>query len=255
MSKNPDNQEEKELIHRLGELGLSDKEARVYIALLPLKDAGASAISRQSGLHRQFIYEALERLEALGLARHVVQNGRKKFTAATPNRLVTLVEEKRLSAQAVVKELQERFAGLREQDFEVYQGHNAITAHQYELLRRAPEDSRIDVLSGSVEQFMGMFGEEAEIFEEERVKKNIEVRYLGYESQREALAKMEQGRKLWSYKVLPAKGAGLMNTDIWEDNITLNVLREPYLSFTLTSKEVTAGYREFFEALWSVAKK
>ena len=125
MSKNTD-----EIEKRLEDLGLSEKESRVYLALLPHKDIGSSKLIRATGLHGQFVYDALEKLESRGLARHVVQNGRKKFSANTPDRLMALIEEKRLTAQSVAKELHARFAGKHEQDFEVYQGESAIVAHQ-----------------------------------------------------------------------------------------------------------------------------
>jgi len=45
-----------------------------------------------------------------------------------------------------------------------------------------------------------------------------------------------------------------MNTDIWHDNITLNIFGDPLLSLTITGKEITRGYQEFFETLWGLSK-
>ena len=140
MSKNTD---EKDSIRKLETLGLTEKESRVYLALLPYRDIGSSKLIRATGLHGQFVYDSLSKLEELGLVRHVIQNGRKKFSANTPNRLLSLIEEKRLSAQSIAKELQSRFAGAREQDFEVFQGDSAFAAHQLDLMKRSPEGSAL----------------------------------------------------------------------------------------------------------------
>src|SRR3989344_1184734 len=106
MSKIIDDTGNKDLLNKLQELGLSEKEAAVYLALLPRQDTGTTKLIRATGLHGQFVYAALAKLEDLGLAKHVIQGGRKKFSANTPNRLMSLVEEKRLSAQSIAKELQ-----------------------------------------------------------------------------------------------------------------------------------------------------
>src|SRR3989344_9700595 len=100
MSKNTD---ESAVSAKLEGLGLTEKESRVYLALLPCRDIGSSKLIRATGLHGQFVYDALGKLEEKGLARHVVQNGRKKFSANTPNRLLSLIEEKRLAANALAK--------------------------------------------------------------------------------------------------------------------------------------------------------
>jgi len=256
MSKNTDEIENKDLIRKLENMGLSEKEGRVYVALLPYRDIGSSKLIQMTGLHGQFVYDALARLEEKGLARHVTQNGRKKFSANTPNRLLSLIEEKRHSAQSVAKELQSRYAGEREQDVEIFQGEGAFIAHQFKLLERQPRDTVIDVIASESERYQATF--EAEGLWDDYIKilrdKNIQTRYLGQESQRERLKKME-AQFPWTYRVLPGHATGLMNTDIWNDNVTLNIFGSPILSITITGREIADGYRQFFEALWNLSKK
>lgn len=256
MSKNLDDSSEGGLVGKLEGFGLSEKEARVYIALLPYRDIGSSKLIRATGLHGQFVYDSLQKLEEKGLAKHVVQNGRKKFSANTPSRILSLLDEKRLSASAIVKQLQQRFVGAREQDFEVYQGDSAFVAHQFALLERQPRDSVIDVIASESERYQstieaeGLWDEYLRILKE----KNIQTRYLGSEVQRERLQLLEKTQP-WTYRILPGNATGLMNTDIWHDNITLNTFGDPVLSLTITGKEITDGYREFFQAVWNLSKK
>lgn len=257
MSKNTDEIENKELLRQLENFGLSEKESRVYLALLPYRDIGSSKLIHSTGLHGQFVYDALGKLEELGLAKHVIQNGRKKFSANTPNRLLTLIEEKRLAAQSVAKELQSRFAGKHEQDFEVYQGENAFMAHQLDLLKRSPHGGTIDAIATQTERYQKTF-EEAGLWEEYlqlQAEKQIKIRYLGAPAQRERLQKREKEEPLWTYRILPGHATGLMSIDIWTDNVTSIFYGEPMLCFTLTSKEVADGYREFFNSVWNLSQK
>lgn len=241
---------------KLESIGLSEKESLVYLALLPRRDVGSSKIIQATGLHGQFVYDALARLEQLGLAKHVIANGRKKFSANPPLRLLSLVEEKRLAAQNVARELQERFSGKHEQDFEVFQGETAFMMHQFDMLERVAEDSEALAICGPSERYLATMGEgESEEFEKLRIQKGLRVRYIGMEPQREALTAMRKWRKLWEFRILPGgTSTGLVDTDIWPDNITFNIFGDPVVSFTITNKAVADGYKEFFESLWALSK-
>lgn len=250
MSKIFDENSSQELLKRLEGLGLSNKEGRVYLALLPRRDTGSSKLIKATGLHGQFVYDALERLEELGLAKHVVQNGRKKFTANTPNRLLALVDEKRLTAHSIARELQSRFQGAHEQDFEVYQGRDAFVAHEFSLLEEMPEGSTICVLGGGGGNYISTMDTEMEEYDRLRDRRNIKVRYISAAAQGDALRKMASTRRNFEYRIFPHLEKGLVDTDIWPNKVILNFFGVPLLSFTLTSKEIADSYRQFFEALW-----
>ena len=76
-SKNLD----KDIEYSLERLGLDPKESAVYCALLRLGTVGTSHLLDATGLHGQYVYQALARLEERGLAAHAIVRGRKKFHA------------------------------------------------------------------------------------------------------------------------------------------------------------------------------
>ncbi|MEK7601835.1 MAG: helix-turn-helix domain-containing protein [Patescibacteria group bacterium] len=248
--------EKSEIALKLTGLGLSEKESRVYLALLPYRDIGTSKLIRMTGLHGQFVYDALAKLEEKGLARHVVQNGRKKFSANTPNRLLSLIEEKRLAANALAKDLMSRYAGEREQDVEIFQGDSAFVAHQFELHRRQPTGTTVDVIASETEQYRTTMAREGALDDFFRILKerDLHIRYIGSESQRAEHEKLAK-TGIWTFRYLPGNATGLMNTDIWHDNITLNIFGDTILSVTITGKEIADGYREFFNAVWNLSGK
>ena len=247
--------DDSDLLKKLKALGLSEKEGKVYLALLPRQDTGTSKLIRATGLHGQFVYLALERLEALGLAKHVIQNGRKKFSANTPQRLLSLVEEKRLAAHSVARELQQRFIGAHAQDFEIFQGESAFIAHEFNLLEEMPEGSIIDVLGGGGGNYIKTMSTEMEEYDRLRNSRNIKVRYISAAAQGESLRAMAATRQNFEYRVFPHLEKGLVDTDIWPNKVILNFFGTPLLSFTLTSQEIADSYRQFFEALWMASTK
>jgi len=68
--------------------GLSEKEAKVYLALLELKDALPSTISRKTGVKRPTTYVILETLASKGLASRVDKKGLTYYQALDPRLLV-----------------------------------------------------------------------------------------------------------------------------------------------------------------------
>ena len=73
------------------------------------------------------------------------------------------------------------------------------------------------------------------------------------EPMRERLTEMRKWRKLWEFRIFPGQSTGVVDTDIWPDNLTFNIFGDPILSFTITNKLVADGYREFFESLWKLS--
>ena len=72
----------------LTNFGLTDKQAKVYLALLELSSALPSTISRKSGLKRPTVYVILEQLQEKGLVGHLKKGNSLFFTAVDPKALV-----------------------------------------------------------------------------------------------------------------------------------------------------------------------
>lgn len=87
-------------------LGLSDKEAKVYLATLELGQAPAAEIASHSGVNRATTYVILEELRRKGLISSFEKGKKTYFSAEAPERLSNLfeIEERRLK---------ENFAGLK----------------------------------------------------------------------------------------------------------------------------------------------
>lgn len=73
---------------KLQELGFSEKEVRVYLALLELGSAVASDIAKKAGLKRSTAYVILESLAGRGLTSMVERRGVQLYSAAPPEQLV-----------------------------------------------------------------------------------------------------------------------------------------------------------------------
>ena len=60
-------------------------------------------------------------------------------------------------------------------------------------------------------------------YEKIRQKKQIAIRYLAPESQRELLERRSRERPLFSYRILPNLSEGLVNTSIWNQSVSSSI--------------------------------
>jgi sugar-specific transcriptional regulator TrmB len=79
----------------LKKFGLTDQEARAYIALLQLGTSTIKPIADRSGLKRTSIYNFIEKLIEMELVSRTIVRGRNHYTAVNPERLLE-IEQSRL---------------------------------------------------------------------------------------------------------------------------------------------------------------
>jgi sugar-specific transcriptional regulator TrmB len=97
-----------ELITNLEDLGLSQKEARVYLANLILGPATVQKIADQSGIKRVTTYVILESLNNMGLVSQSNKGKKTYFVAAEPVQLKRLLQKK----EEQIKEQKAHFEGV-----------------------------------------------------------------------------------------------------------------------------------------------
>lgn len=83
-----------QLISHIEELGLSNKEARVYLACLGLGPSAVQKIAEQAGIKRVTAYVILESLVGLGLVSQTVKGKKTYFNAEDPLNLERLVQRR-----------------------------------------------------------------------------------------------------------------------------------------------------------------
>lgn len=78
----------------LAALGLTPKEARVYLSLLKEGPSSVRQLAAATGINRGTVYDILKELQAHGLARFYNAETRQYFVAASPKRLEMIAQEK-----------------------------------------------------------------------------------------------------------------------------------------------------------------
>ena len=108
------------LVEPLKNLGLSEKEAKIYLALLQLGPSTPYQIAKKAELKRPTAYVIAEELVEKGLIVHVPGETPKKYIARTPDSFFEEAESKLQKAKSVLPELRSFQKGTAEKPSIMY---------------------------------------------------------------------------------------------------------------------------------------
>ncbi|MBN2086803.1 hypothetical protein JW758_00480 [Candidatus Peregrinibacteria bacterium] len=93
------------LISDLEQLGLTEEESKVYLAILELGGSYVSSIAKKAGVHRVSCYHTLDNLIRKGIISTFTKDNIKYFSIESPRILVNQAEEKFHHAKKLLPEL------------------------------------------------------------------------------------------------------------------------------------------------------
>ena len=82
------------MIDKLIEIGLNKSEAKIYLSLVHKGSAIASDLVKSTGIHRNIIYDNLDKLILKGLVSYITEGSKKRFFAQKADSLEEFVDEK-----------------------------------------------------------------------------------------------------------------------------------------------------------------
>ena len=130
-----------ELIDELSEIGLTEYEAKVYLALLQEHPASGYRISQGSGVPRSMVYQALGRLEAKGIVMKTAGERATLYRPLPPEVLLEGVEQDHQERmQSLSQGLEQLYAARDEDRLWNIAGHSSVLAYAREMIRSAEEE-------------------------------------------------------------------------------------------------------------------
>ncbi len=234
-------------------LGLSQKEASVYLALLELGEASVLKIARKSNIKRPTCYVLLRSLEEKGFASRILRAKKTLFSAQHPKKLVT-------EAELRLKELNEAMPQLEsllhnEEDrprVKMYEGKEELDRAYDEWFVVKGEALYISTFKLSIEVFPKTF------------------RKVGYAplspgfSVRELIDESEEARKYAKEVSGPYRQVRFIPKEllpfeadigIFGNHTLITSVKKEYFTVDIESKEIARAFRTIFEVLWRAAKE
>jgi len=232
----------------LQDLGLTESEASVYLALLELGPSLAGSISRKTGIHRRNIYDITERLIKKGLIGYIVKNNRRLFEAANPERLKEIIDEKQQSLEEFMPDLTLLYKKTKEkQETNFYKGIEGLKTVFQDQLEIEGKDREILILGASQSAFE-ILPFYFKWYDKDRVKNKIKVRIIASE-------KLNKKIPLSEIRYLPQKYANPLAINIYKNKVAIILWKKEPISIVIKEKEIADSYKKYFELMWRVARK
>lgn len=110
-------------------LGLSDEEAQIYLSLLARGQQSASDLAKSTKVKRTYIYNVSASLIKKGLISQIKKGKTTVFNPASPDKLLTLAQEKKQKAAQAEQTLEAILPGLKTK-FEVIDAKPVVTYYE-----------------------------------------------------------------------------------------------------------------------------
>lgn len=242
-----------EIVKKLIPLGLSEKEAQVYVALLSLGRSSAYGIATKAGVKKPTTYVILGQLIEKGLVIEVPREKKQLFAARPPDDFVTQAKQKVLEAERLLPQLSALYKNI---DIEkartmYFEGINGLR----QALWYKEKEMRGKELIGFFASGKQASKEMYDLFDEWNhyyVTHGIAVRGLTtYDESLETLLQKYGTSSLKNIRFLPLdKYTANVSIDAGDDFVRVDLIGATQ-AVIIESKEFAQMFRQVFELVWN----
>ena len=238
----------------LRDLGLSEREVKVYIALLEIGETTVGPIASKSRIQHSKIYQVIEKLVDKGLATFIIKSKTKYFQAQDPKFLLYLLKEKEKQLSNILPKLQlkRKFSNQR-QTARVYEGYRAIQSLYEMLIDGLDKTSYYYVFPFKKEYLSSPFA--MRFLRKAHLKlaeKKIDDRLIAHQSIKKQFKENYQG--INNLKCRFTKEDFPLGLMIVNDKIINVIWGERPTAIEIRSEQLAEQYKKFFLEMWKKAK-
>lgn len=237
-------------VEELKALRFTNGETKVYSAVLSLGIATVNNIHEKTGLERRAIYDILNKLIGKGFIAYLVEEGKKTYHCAPPNKLkeeAGKLKEEIGKFESMLPRIEEVYNSSKPQiGLEAFRGKEGIKAVWEDMLNN--KEIRWIGSGNYVPKKMPAFFKD---WNERRRKNKIESYHLFRKEIRKELIK-----NVGFAKFLPEDFSGNPTViAVYGEKIVNFLFGEDLFAFVIESKELSDNYRKYHKYLWDKVAK
>ena len=237
----------------LEDLGLTNAEIKVYIALLELGSSTAGPIREKSNLQNSVVHRGLQSLINKGLINYIFEAKRKIYQATDPENFFHFIDDKKKRFESILPELKEKQDHAKDEEkATVYKGVRGIKEVYNIVINSAAKEYLTFGGGYQCEERMGT--EWWDIMHTKRIANKLPSRQVFDETVRKfgkGLVRMPISKVRYVDKDF----AQFQETVIAGDLVAIAVFSENPYAFLIKDQKVAEGYKKHFELLWKTARK
>jgi len=242
------------MLTQLKHIGLSENEAKVYLAMLELGPSPVLEIAAKAGINRPTAYAQIESLKKMGLVSMQTKGKKQLYIAEDPDQLEFLIErekkgleQKQDELKNALPELKELFDATEDKPLvRFFEGIAGIQKVQKDFLK-----TKNKKISGIFfrDDVYNKIPNQHEYYRD-RVKRGIRAKLI-YSSQNGPVPKENDKGLLVESRYVPTekfpKGADIT---IYDDKVAITTLRNKVSCTVIENKEIADTFQGIFNLLW-----
>lgn len=227
----------------LQEIGLSEKESQVYLALLQVDSESIQEIAKNTGINRTTVYPVLESLAQKGLVGEIQDGKKTLYQAASPERLETFVERQKVLLEEKSKRLKDiipQIKGIQRKEGErpvikFFEGRDGVVSAYEEFYGLLDAKEQPGYLIYNRDLINKTYSkEEQEKFYKIKAKKKV-VAFSVYNNEKGDYPFVTKGTRT---RIDDNKYPIFADITIVDDKIILSTLGDYISSFIIKSKDI-----------------
>lgn len=249
------------MIHKkhLEYLGLSDKEALVYIELLKSDSLSGIELSRNTGIKKATVYIIIDSLVSKDLIRQIKVGKRIHFKAESPDQFKVMFDKKKYELESQMKNIQEIIFELKSIEKKVgtkpsvtyYEGKQAMKESIEEYVGQIGYSQGDDYGIYSYDLFEKIFSKkDIEEIDRKRIENNINFKAIYTGGNKFIPNKSNQELIKIAQDMFPIESEIL----IFNDEVKIHTLGKDVFGISIKNKEFATTMKSLIEYVFSLRK-
>jgi sugar-specific transcriptional regulator TrmB len=239
----------------LEQIGFTNGESRVYLALLEIGETTTGAIIKKSKITGSKVYEILERLIQKGLVSYVIKEKTKYFHASSPKRILDYMAKRELEfknqenlAKSIISQIEKKQKLIdKEQGAWIYEGYEGIKT-VFSLI--------LDSLKQNEEYYAFSIGEELKDeqvmslllnYHQKRISKNVKAKIIAIKGEEDLFNDI---KRLKGIQIKYLQTTVPLGVFIFKDYVATFSFNQKPTCYLIKNQQIANSYSKFFLSLW-----
>jgi sugar-specific transcriptional regulator TrmB len=230
-------------------IGMEEKEAKTYLALLDLGTAKVQDIALKAGIKRPTAYVVLESLFAKNYITKTFKQNRVLYSPEKPDILLRALKQKEDLLEQAIPLLQARMktSPVRPR-VKIYEGKGGVE-QVYDEIYQSKSVCLFGSLKNLSEEFVGRVDTLKKIIKSEK----IQVRDLLTEDPKDIDFGLASIGKNYEARVIGREFDLYSDGALYDDKVAILSIKNDLFAVVIESKEVVDTFRSLFEIVWKMS--
>lgn len=231
--------------------GLTEKQAKIYLACLELGSASVNKISQKSGILRSTSYEILQSLHEMGIVSTFLKKKVRYFSADDPRQIIDIAKQKMEMLENALPQFRAIYGiSKTKPTVKFYQGKEQMNLVMEEILKEAREL----LTFASSDDFFTVLADYCPKFIERRVKNKIPIKAITIDSEKARERKLVGPQILMEVRIIPKAYQHHGLTFIWANKMAMFSFEKDLSVLVVENEELTNTQKSMFNYIWDTCE-